>query len=54
MGVVLGFLSDDVEDSGRSFEWNFEKVVARGEYIKIFWLPQCFNKLIYGELNNVV
>jgi len=37
--VVVGFLSDDaatgVEDSDRRFEWNCEKVVARGEYVKI-------------------
>jgi hypothetical protein len=35
----MGFLSDDsatgVEEDDRSFEWNCEKAVARGEYIKI-------------------
>ena len=42
MQVELGFLSDDaatgVEDGDWSFEWNCEKAVARGEYIKICWI----------------
>jgi len=35
MGVLSNDAATSVEEGDRSFEWNCEKAVARGEYIKI-------------------